>query len=281
MPTGKKLNFKQKQEIVQYYKSKPMSFEDVSKKFGLSLPTIGKIIKEFKIPIWPKFKLYSPNFEEDYFQNIDTENKAYFLGLLITDGNIYDKYKSKKHPPNINLTLQKKDKYMLEKLKEELKVNKQVASDGRGSFQLAIFSHKMAKDLEKFGIIPNKTFVTCFPNNISKELMPHFVRGLIDGDGSISFYSRPNRKVHTKAVRMCGANPDFLNSMLNFLHEEIGTQKLNLYQEKENLWSFAFRSKDDMEKIINYIYKDANIYLFRKKELCDSILDEISKYRDN
>lgn len=281
MPTGKKLTKELKEQVVNYYKERPRTYEELSDKFNLSLPTIGKILKEYKINPWPKFKLYSPDFVEDYFEDINTEKKAYFLGLLITDGNIFDNYKTKSHPPNINLTLQEQDKYLLESLKNELKIKKEITHDGRGSCQLAVFSNKMAEDLKVFGIVPNKTFSIHFPILKEKRLMPHLIRGIIDGDGSISFYSRPNRKVHTKAVRLCSANPDFLNAVLDFLCKEIGTQKLNLYREKENLWSFAYRSKDDLEKIINYIYKDSTICLERKRNLCNSILNEISKYRDN
>lgn len=281
MPTGVKLTFEFKKRIVDFYLSYPMTYEKVQEEFNLSLPTIGKILKSFNIKPWPKFKIYSPNFNERYFEKINTENQAYFLGLMITDGNIFDNYKSKTHPPNINWTIQENDSYILEILKKDLNLNKKLSKDGRGCIQLCVFSHLMKTDLEQYGVIPKKTFETTFPKNLSYHLYPHLIRGILDGDGSVSFYSRPNRKTHVKAVRFCSANPVFLNDLLMCLSKNINTQKLNLYQEKESLWSCAFRSKNDLEKIIDYLYRDATIYLTRKKEKCDLILQEIRKYRDN
>lgn len=281
MPSGKKITLDYKKNIVAFYKSRPMQYEVLRDKFDLSLPTIGKILKEFDVKPWNKFNIYSPNFNESYFEEINCEAKAYFVGLLLADGNVFNNYKSKTHPQNINLTLQEQDSYMLELLKGELCINKKVTRDGRGCCQLAIFSNKMANDLAKFSIVPNKSFIITFPQNVEKKLYRHLIRGYLDGDGSVSFYARPNRKVHTKAVRFCSGSKQFLQELVEFLGEEIKTQKLNLYQEKENLWSVAYRSKQDLELIIHYLYDEASIYLSRKKEKCDLILEEIRKYRDN
>lgn len=67
------------------------------KKFDLSLPTIIKILKD--VPKYTKAQIHNPNMKEDYFSTIDTEEKAYFIGLLITDGNVFiDKSSSNRSP---------------------------------------------------------------------------------------------------------------------------------------------------------------------------------------
>lgn len=43
----------------------------------------------------------------------------------------------------------------------------------------------MVADLEKWGCIENKTFKLKFPEFLSEELVPHFIRGYFDGDGSV------------------------------------------------------------------------------------------------
>ena len=58
-------------------------------------------------------------------------------------------------------------------------------------------------------------------------------------------------------------------------------KKINIYQEKENLWSCAYSTNSDMIPLINYLYKDATIYLTRKKEKCDLIYKEFLKYQSN
>ena len=72
-----------KQEIIKYYLSQPMAMKQVEDKYELSYPTIAKILKD--IPKYTKAKVNNPNMREHFFQNIDEEEKAYFLGLLISD----------------------------------------------------------------------------------------------------------------------------------------------------------------------------------------------------
>lgn len=65
---------------------------------------------------------------------------------------------------------------------------------------------------------------------------------------------------------------------MEFLHKELNIKKVSIYQEKENLWSIAYRKNDSMIKLINYMYDDAHIYMKRKKHLCDLIYEEIYNY---
>ena len=264
-----------KEELVKYYKSKPMTVEDLANKFNISIPSTIKILNEYRIKRYTKVQLFSPDLKEDYFDNINTEEKAYFLGLIITDGCIHN---TKGRQSLVALTLQDCDKYILEKFKNEINSNKAIASDGRGCSSINILSNNLVKSLRQYGIVENKSLHTIFPTNIPKYLYPHLIRGILDGDGSISFYARPNRKCHVKAIRFCQGNEKFLRDIVDFLYEECGIEKVNTYKEKESLWSIAYRKNDSMLKIINYIYNDAHIYLKRKKHFCDLICEEISNY---
>ncbi len=270
----------EKQEIISYYKSSPMTENQVAEHFNISNPSVIKILSNSNTPIWNKAQIFSPNLNEHYFDNIDSEYKAYFLGLMITDGNIFDNYKSSNHQANVNLTLQEQDKYILEKFKQELKCNKKITSDGRGCYQLSVMSNILKTGLAKYGVVPNKTFITEFPQ-IDRALYPHLLRGIFDGDGSVGFYARPNRKVHVKSIKLCSANKKFLKNIQDFLQTAINIPANKINQDKENLWSIGYGSKNSLEKLIHYLYDNATIYLTRKKDKCDLILEEISKYRDN
>lgn len=76
-----------KQEIKDFYLSKPMTLTEVGKKFNLSRVTVSRILEG--IPRYSKAKINNPNMDERFFQNIDREDKAYFLGLMISDGNVF------------------------------------------------------------------------------------------------------------------------------------------------------------------------------------------------
>lgn len=267
----------QKEDIVQYYTSRPMTTQHVSEIFGICTPKVLEILHQYNIPIYTKVQLFSPQLNENYFQQIDTEDKAYFLGLIISDGCIHN---TNNKQQLLAITLQEKDKYILEKFLDYIGSNKQVTSDGRGCYGIQILSDIMVDDLKQYGLCENKSLQTIFPNNIPQSLYKHLIRGLIDGDGSISFYDRPNRNAHVKAVRFCQGNKQFIQDMIDFLHKTIYISNISIYQEKDNLWSCAWRKDSDMIQLIDYLYDDATIYMTRKKEKCDLIMQECLKYVD-
>lgn len=265
-------------QIIEYYKTKPMTIKELCDKFNLCNVTIIKILNKYNIKRYNRTKLFSPQLDEHYFENIDNEEKAYFLGLIVSDGCIYSQ---NIRSSMVTITLQGCDKYILERFIKCIKSNKHITSDGRGCFEIQILSDIMVNDLRKYGLFENKSLHTIFPKNLPKDLYCHFIRGLIDGDGSISFYNRQNRCCHVKAIRFCQGNKKFVEDFIKFLHDNIGTKIINVYQEKENLWSCAYRANSDMILLINYLYKDATIYLTRKKEKCDLIYKEFLKYKSN
>lgn len=273
-----------KEKIVEFYKSKPMTITNVAKKFGYCNPTIMKILDEYHIKRYNKVQLYSPNLNENYFHNIDTEYKAYFLGLILTDGCIYN---TKGRQSLVSLTLQNQDKYLLECFVKEIKSNKKITSDNRGCSEINILSNNMVDDLKRYGLHERKSLDIMFPNNIKNELYPHLIRGILDGDGSVSYYAKPNRRTHSKAIRFCKGNSKFLEDMVDYLYDNIGIDKVNIYHEKDkyqtykNTWSIRYSKKESMKKLIEYIYDDAHIYMKRKKHLCDLIYNEINKYDGN
>ena len=193
-----------KQEIIKYYLSQPMTMKQVEDKYELSHPTITKILKD--VPKYTKAKLNNPNMEEHFFQDINEEIKAYFLGLLISDGNVFKDNTGRQ--ASISITLDLKDEYMLEKFKKVLQANTSIGHDGRGCGQIAIRSNIMAEDLSKYGVVPRKSYSTYLPQ-VSKEMMSHLVRGIFDGDGSIMAKPSPNNDGHNRflhSISFCGTH---------------------------------------------------------------------------
>lgn len=124
--------------------------------------------------------------DEHYFDSIDSQDKAYILGFFYADGwNI-----SNKNECNYccGMTLKENDEYILremsEKMHSEYPITKIVRGD-RVYSKMCITNKYIALSLEKIGIVPAKTFKTEFPNWLREDLIPHFIRGLLDGDGCI------------------------------------------------------------------------------------------------
>lgn len=271
----KRTNFTKelKEQITQFYLSRPMSFQTVSEKFNICLPSVGKILNG--IPIYSKAQIYNPKLKEDFFKIINTEEKAYFLGLLISDGNVFLKQDNNNRQASISITLQNEDKYILERFKVLLNSNTAISSDNRGCSYIAVRSSKMANDLANFGIIPRKSYYTYLPN-IPNKLYNHLIRGIMDGDGSIQFlFSKAYNKTYRR-ICFCGSKQlmqDISDLLFNKLHLK---QKPLVYSYKDRkLSEIHINNMEDIYKLGNWIYKDATIFLKRKKDKFELIKNDI------
>lgn len=254
---------KLKQEIIDFYKSKPMSLKEVGTKFELSPPTVIKILKD--IPKYPKAKINNPNLMEDFFKEINTEEKAYFLGLIISDGNVF-KDETSERQASISITLDLNDEYMLNTFKQVLQTNTTVGKDGRGCGTLAVRSNIMAQDLAQYGVVPRKSYITYLPTNIEQQYMSHLIRGILDGDGNIQAkLNKDNRFLHS--ISFCGSHKlmeDISNYCTNELQLNVKPQVYD-YQDRE-LSEIKLQNIHDIQLFGDWIYNNATIYLKRKYE---------------
>lgn len=260
-----------KSNIVNFYKESPTrTLEEVSNKFNLCLPTIAKILKERGVSLWPRHLKNNPNLDESYFEKIDTEGKAYFLGLIIADGNVFE-FESSTRQKMTSISLDDGDSYMLEKFREEVKATRKVSSDGRGCSQIMIPSSKLANDLSKYGVVPRKSFITYLPI-VDDSFMPHLIRGILDGDGNITAHMIPSNK-YLHSMSFCGTHR-LMSELSDYLTEKAGlTFKPNVYDYKNRqLSEISIRSIENMEKLGNYLYKNSTIYLKRKRDIFDDFL---------
>lgn len=142
-------------------------------------------MNKYDVPIKRKGQSKNRLVNENYFEKIDSKEKAYFLGLLFTDGGVsLDKERS----PMIQLQLKSSDVDILQKLRTELNVHSSIRYDKRKNKETAILlfrNQKIANDLKQYGIIPNKTYETKHLPQVPNEFESDFLRGCLDGDGSI------------------------------------------------------------------------------------------------
>lgn len=276
MPTGHKITEQDKKELIKYYQSHPMTRAEAGERFNLCSVTVGNILKEFNIKIYEKNRLYNPNLNEDYFKNIDTQNKAYFLGLIIADGNVHKFTKGKTSRNSvISISLQDGDSYILQKFREETSSTRKVSNDGRGCSQMMVHSNKMANDLQKYGIVPNKSFKTYLPN-IEYPLMRHVIRGIFDGDGSVQAHyinhkNKSKKSTYKHTVGFCGTCM-LMNQIRDYLCLSLGIKYINVYSYKTRELSMVTWGKvSNIYMIYRFLYDDAELFLKRKKEKFEDI----------
>ena len=236
-------------EIVNYYKNNISSIK-ISKIDGRSSQTIINILRKENIIIKPnKF-----NFNEDYFEKIDTEDKDYFLGLLMADGNVY---KNKLQIELIDLDI-------IIKLKKFIDFSGNIHTKNypnrSKTYSITFTSNKLVDDLSKYGIIPAKTHKTYFPD-IPEEFHSHFIRGVFDGDGCI-YYSLGKQPIFSIV-----GNTALITKIQEILVEKCNIKKNKVIHSKTsplNIISIAWKSSKNLIKIKNWLYKDATVYLQRK-----------------
>lgn len=260
--------------VVKTYKEKPITISALAKQFNLSSPTIMKILNDNGIKRYTKTQLYNPNMNEDYFETIDNQTNAYFLGLIIADGNVFkDDYSNRQ--ASISITLEDSDIYMLQKFKDEIRVETSINSDGRGSSMIAVRSNKMANDLSKYGVVPRKSLITYLPE-IEPSLMRHLIRGILDGDGNVQGKQTNINNRYKHSVGFCGSNL-LMTQIRDWLVENVGVSKNKIYEYSNRCLSMVtWASITNMQLLYHYFYDDSDIYLTRKKDIFDKVMNHYS-----
>lgn len=237
----------------------------LSQKYNCSHSSINNYLKKNGINTKRDpnhYRKYTLN--ENYFEVINTEDKAYFLGLLYSDGCVYKN--------TINLSLQYKDSPILQQLKNLIEYTGQLydikprTNTHQPQRKLSFSSKKVVKDLSLLNIIPNKSLTIKFPTykQVPKKLMNHFIRGVFDGDGTANISKRviKNKYYDECSISIIGSN-DFISG----LYDEIKFG--NIYKtNNDNNSTIFFKSKFDILKIIDYLYKNSTISLSRKYKMC-------------
>lgn len=203
-------------------------------------------------------------YDKDFFEEIDTEDKAYWLGFIYADGCVSFDEISKS--AEFCIRLQGRDDGHLKKFNKSIKGNIEVQLNLRtcnlnnkeyDTCSIRLYSNKLVLDLINKGVIPNKTLAIQLPN-IKSDLMNHFIRGYFDGDGCITL---DKKRRHPRADFTCGSL-EFLES----IRKELYANDICSYicQEKSNTYRLFVRGMSNFDKFFNYLYNESNIYLDRK-----------------
>lgn len=202
---------------------------------------------------------------ENYFEKIDTEEKAYWLGFIAADGGI-SKTGGHKNYNVLSFNLNERDISHLYKIKKALgssaKINQVKGGGfGKGTFLsgLRINSEKICKDLINQGILPKKSLLLK-PPQIDIAFYKDWIRGYLDGDGSICFNKNGNVQISFVGTK----------EVLTFIDEYLSTgkhklSKRNLDSDKNN-WSLGFGGTKSIINILHFLYDNSSVYLDRKYE---------------
>jgi hypothetical protein len=205
------------------------------------------------------------NFNDDYFETIDTEDKAYFLGLLFADGNVYSARN------RVQITLANEDAYILQAFADCIGYTGKMYIDREKYSKLILPSKKMCADLTRLGCTPNKSLTLQFPTELPNELMHHFIRGYFDGDGHIS---RDKKLVNAYYHINMTSTEEFIVVLKNILTKNnIDTgNSYKRYKNKEVSAHTVYVKNKSAKNFIDYIYSNATLFLTRKYKIYERSL---------
>lgn len=252
-------------EIINDYVVNRISINKLKLKYNARSGTIKSVLMNNNIKIRDGEEArreYKANY--NYFDNIDSADKAYWLGFIYADG--YN------NGHRIQIGLSRKDESHLELFKKYLKSEHPIQRYEQGpsfSYQdknkifyisrIIINSKHIGETLLKLGVNNKKTIHSSFPNIIPK-FHNHFIRGYFDGDGCISY------TVGKTGTVSFSSNENIIRDLARNISENIGVKfKLFAIKNSEICWVMQIYSKQNIIKFMNWIYKDHNNILLNRK----------------
>ena len=220
-------------------------------------------------------------YNEKYFEQIDSEDKAYFLGLICADGNVVNDPKTYRY--QVSLKLHTKDLHILNDFVKY--VNGEMCvwhHNQREIGEVKLSGKKIVNDLMMLGITPNKSLVLKYPD-IEEKFERDFLRGYFDGDGCIRISLDKRDNSRRGDLRIVSGSIEMLNSINKRFKVLFGTNVNKIYgNEIKNYGFIGWAGMSDIEKIYHGLYDDSNLFLTRKKVIFDEVIEIIKdkqKYR--
>jgi hypothetical protein len=221
-------------------------------------------------------------FNEHIMDTIDTPTKAYWLGFLYADAYNCD------ITSTVNVALKGSDEGHLYKLVDffELdrgKVFREINPEGYDVVNIKLYSKHLSEKLTELGCPRAKSFIIKYPEWLDEKLHSHFIRGMVDGDGSIS-QTNKEWKFNLASTKEC------LENIQEIFLKEISISFYLDYISKtnNNTWTISSSGNEKVAKIFTWLYTDSveENRLDRKFERYQELLFQqasrvFSKGRDN
>lgn len=269
----KKLNPDKIQQIVNDYQN-GKSMRQIEREYGVTRQSVAIFLEKEKIKTTKgnHFRKYTHDY--NFFKDIDTEEKAYWLGFMFADGYIVNKSQTYGEDA-FGITLHANDIKTLQDFKKSIKATNpiiDVSRDGRNLRRILLTSQQTVNDLISHGCVKQKSLTLKPPINIPENLIHHFIRGFFDGDGSIFWNKSAFEKHDTWITPSYSISITSTKEMIEWIIEITGTGILKKEKRGEKTWYLTQSGNKKVKAFCDFIYKDATIYMDRKYELYKNLV---------
>ena len=240
--------------------------EDIARLIGRTDRAVShkaKILQLKKSPDYSGRRTFHPKFS---FWRSWSPELAYILGFIAADGNVYEGHS--KHL--LQMSLQRRDGYMLHRMA--------LFGGGRTSdipkkkaIGWTVAGVSFIETIKELGIHPRKSHRLTLPF-VPRDLQSHFVRGYCDGDGCLGIH--PVARGTVVMMSICG-NAAMLSGLRELIYSHVQiVGKTNIAKLKgRNVYELRFTTREDLLRLLPWMYDGATLWLSRKKEIADDIID--------
>jgi S-adenosylmethionine decarboxylase len=216
------------------------------------------------------FKTMFAHTQLDDFDDINSEQKAYVTGFIAADGNI-DKCMN-----HIRFNQNEQDYFHLARIRDIIDPNSNlhVEAPHKSTLmwddvaKLEINRRQLCFNLYKHGIVPHKSRIVRPPVTLLPEYERHYIRGYLDGDGSVGL-----NKNYTTVSALSAEISSGSIFLLEFVRKSVKDHldvNVNITPNGP-IHRVRFSSKK-AQKFLRWLYKDATIFLERKYEIAKPFL---------
>lgn len=271
----KKVNIQTLNNIIEDYQN-GKSMRQIEKDYGVTRQSVAKYLEEQQIKTTKgnHHRIYNHN--ENFFEVIDTEEKAYWLGFMFADGYISN-MQNRYGQDLFGLSLSQTDEEMLHKFKKSIEATNPILTYPRKDnnshpmCRIQMTSQKTVDDLIDKGCVKQKSLILKPPKKVPEKLINHFIRGFFDGDGSIT---KTYNKTYNKYIY--GINITSTLEMCEWLKSIFGFGSVLKEKRRENTYYFAFGGNNQLKFFYDFLYKNSTIWMDRKYNRFQEFL-EISR----
>lgn len=254
-----KINERQEKLIIKMY-HRGFGMTTISRYYKTNEVFVSRILKRNGISVRPPESYRKYQLNEGYFDEIDTEEKAYWLGFIMADGCIGD-------DRMLLVRINKVDLVHLEKLRTALGSDALIREEARDMVNLTVCSRRLASALKKYGVVMNKTFTAALPQ-LPNNLKRHFIRGYYDGDGCLTV-----SKDFKKAYISIAGTLDMTKAIQDIWVTEMGLNETKIIPRK-SIHVLQYGGRRQSIKIAEWLYRDSTVWLNRKLDKFNGLLAE-------
>lgn len=260
-----------------------LSYKEIGDKIGR---TRNSVQCKMRKQGWTKPEKYSYNV--DYFEQIDSPDKSYWLGFIFADGWIHQTTSNSE----LGIELALKDIEHLKKFNKSLEGNINIKelvnyhdnddfikAKITKSCIIRLYRSKIVNDLKKYGVNSNKTYTDNYISPlIPQEYIHDFIRGFFDGDGNIWIDKKKNKSLR---YTIYNASYTLLNDIReelykNNIYSQIIADNRDLYKKTTNCYRLIIGGVANSYNFYKYLYDDNCIYLERKFQYALENIDEFN-----